>query len=70
MLDFEITFKTKVRSPWTVFFEISLMAEVSCIYRALQVKEILPYLQNNKSHGVDEGHSKNLFIELLQVTSK
>ena len=41
MLDFEITFKTKVRSLWTVFFEISLMTEVSCIYRALHVKEIL-----------------------------
>ena len=41
MLDFEITFKTKVTSLWTVFFEISLMTEVSCIYRALHVKEIL-----------------------------
>ena len=49
MLDFERTFKIKVRSAWTVF-EILLTSAVIYIYRVFHGKEIDQYLQNYKRH--------------------
>ena len=57
MLDFEITFKIRVRSPWTVF-EILLTLVVIFIWRIFHGKKIVQYRHNYKRHEVDQGYSK------------
>ena len=60
MLDSGRTFKIKLRLRGIVF-EILFTSAIMCIERVLHGSNMVLYLQNNKRHEFDQGHSGKLF---------